>query len=403
MKAERQQKEATSRVLQQSKGGGECIRDNRVLFTSQKKLKEVMSESCAPRLSIGIENGIVQTKNAMSAGIVSGYTEDGEGSLFNIPSKIDLPMGNIYAKTLEEQDTKEEVLSAYSEETGIVGKQQEKEKYLDNIKEMIDIPNLQNFHQEKKKNDFISEFIKLDALTLNPTSLNYQQLSQYVNILKKANRHNARNINEIKWIDPFIVRITVPQKDKDSWIFETNFSANALGYITKVKNGAKNLTAFLIAKSAFDEVGVQDATPDNDNFKFSPQHDQEVDKSVGEQIETLASGKKNKENHVGFDAITKLAAEGARFEPVRKLGTDLKVDSKFFTKTDPSTDQGKCLTFLFLYRNWGGHFNHTYQTPAATLKTVATNHGDNFTINQSSVKENDYDLDQDKKANPEDY
>lgn len=76
MKAERQQKEATSRIIPPSKGGGEHIVDNRLGTIVQTKLSDIISDS-------GKEKNLVQRKvrvapspyDSTSANIIAAWNE----------------------------------------------------------------------------------------------------------------------------------------------------------------------------------------------------------------------------------------------------------------------------------------------------------------------------------------
>src|SRR5206468_1528480 len=155
-----------------------------------------------------------------------------------------------------------------------------------------------------------------------------------------AGRVGARNNLAIGWLDPFIAHITIPQAGQPDWVTETNFSEGAKSYLTRIVAGPANMTGEIaVNPQAFEAVAAQ-VPAAGASAVYSPGHDTNTGQDVGEQIGGIAPGATNAVNNLGFDAFAKSGAEGARFEPVRELGTSLKVNSRFFT-LNPATDETK--------------------------------------------------------------
>ena len=85
-------------------------------------------------------------------------------------------------------------------------------------------------------------------------------------------------------------------------------------------------------------------------------------------------------DHEGFDAITWMAAEGARFQPVKLLGGKASPQSLFFIIPNQHNWQKiKAVNLVWLMQNWGVEFNKKYNVSATTIKTkVIGNSEDKF-------------------------
>jgi hypothetical protein len=280
------------------------------------------------------------------------------------------------------------------EETGTVGKSQEGKKYLDIDSNPPQLP-AQNRYGGKKKSSFLNELEKFTGS--DPGNLEFAAADELANsqtgMYQKGNRDEARDNNDIPLIDPFITRVTIPHTNYSPWILETNFSESALSYITKIKVGSKDIQGKIRPHEDFEAIAS--TVPLQHEYEYSSAHDIGTTKSVEKQIEALDTNRTNEANHPGFDAIAKLAAEGARFVPVKMLGTALKVNSRFFTM-NPLTLEIKYLIFQDLYGKWGDWFGRKYQIPDSRVKEVVLSNGTTLGVGVLIDTTHDFDLDEGK-------
>lgn len=86
-------------------------------------------------------------------------------------------------------------------------------------------------------------------------------------------------------------------------------------------------------------------------------------------------------NAKGLDAVTWLAAEGARFAPIAALGSAGSPESRYFIKPNPVSWTGyRFLTASDLMQSWKGHFGKQYNISAATMAHMVANSGKDSTV-----------------------
>jgi len=112
------------------------------------------------------------------------------------------------------------------------------------------------------------------------------------------------------------------------------------------------------------------------DYLYSSTHEQGSE-SFGDRIGGLAPDKgKVGGNAKGLDAVTWLAAEGARFAPVAALGAAGSPESRFFIKPNPANWTGyKFLTASDLMQTWLDDFEKKYDISAATVAQVVSAKG----------------------------
>lgn len=336
----------------------------------------------------GLAAAPVQRKSARQAGYVKDYsTAARDGVLYNINPRRSPKNGSIYVRTLEQAQSTAAVLDTYMASTRELGQALQEETFLDKW-----TPHYNAFTKDslpKKKKDSVVTLMKyMKAPNDWGDGLDNDTLVKLSTALA-GNRDELRNNANIGLIDPFITRVCIPHEGKNDWILETNFSEAALGYITWISVGSTNLTGRITAdEHTFKQIATT-IPADGGDYSYSPVHDTKAASTVEKQIGAIAKGASNKNNAPGFDAITKLAGEGTRFQPIRELGMALTVNSRFYA-FDKSAGVMRFLTFLDLYRNWGTWFSRAYGIDAAAVRNVVLRKDQQ--LNEIDP-EHDYDLD----------
>jgi hypothetical protein len=96
-----------------------------------------------------------------------------------------------------------------------------------------------------------------------------------------------------------------------------------------------------------------------------------------------------------FDAYTKLAGEGARWQSVRKHGAYLKDTSRFFVRDDKDPNKVLCVAFSKLWKAWMGKFDKKYDVPDRDLAAYLRK-GHQGYVEEQELKDmnlDDYDVD----------
>jgi hypothetical protein len=344
--------------------------------------------------------GAVQRKTAASANLVAGYVGNGEQPLYNIAPAVTLADGIIYEKAAGPVFGTQEALDAYIDATRPVGAAARAHKFLDFNKDAATLPGQKAWNDPDLDKRRAARATYADSLAnqlgiaADPIKLlNYLQLGQLWNRWARNQREDLRNRDDVAFIDPFITKLTIARAGQNgSWVFETNFSEAALGYVTRITVPSAGVTG-RITTSPVTFTQVENAVS-GANAAYSPSHDTTTNADVGTQIAAISSQASNKLNHPGLDAVAKWGAEGARFEPVRQLGPALKVDSRFYCLRDH--DRATVyLTFQQLYANWGDWFGRAYGIAAGAVRAEVLNHPTN--LGGAVDLAHDYDLD---KARP---
>ncbi len=343
-------------------------------------------------------NNPIQLRSAL--GMVGLGNMAGDGNLYNIAGNVNLPQGTIFTENLPAATDTDQAIDRYIVRATAIGRVMSTHEFLDKNSQPPNIPNVANFMNAAHV--FHANFENWARLAPGTSHAMGRPAALIMrdNLVRNV-RNNSRNNANIGLIDPFITRITIPQTGAGNWVFETNWSEAANSYITRVRVGSKNLTGRI--RDAGNYNAVRDLKPYAQQFEYSSAHDIGTNKNVGEQIDGLKApnytswgSPTNEENHEGFDAVTKLAAEGARFVPVRMMGTNLKQNSRFFT-TD-IFGVIRYLSFQEMYANWGNPqwFNRQYgiTTPMVIAQVAA--HGNVY--NGEIDLEADFDLTNDTRA-----
>lgn len=209
----------------------------------------------------------------------------------------------------------------------------------------------------------------------------YDKLAEVNNELaKKGDRDAIRDIAQVETIDPFvtIMKVTPTQGvSPQPWEIHTQFADSATGYITKIKKGDSDTTGSIKTRDDFNK-DKNTTTIDGDDFTYSSTHDQS-EGTFGSKIESISDheiGDKEGKHHQGFDAITWMAAEGARYDPVKKLGGKASPQSLFFIIPDQANwKKVKGVDLNWLMGNWKDEFSKAYNISASTIKTKVSGMG----------------------------
>ncbi|MCG2584166.1 DUF4157 domain-containing protein [Massilia sp. TS11] len=344
--------------------------------------------------------GIVQRRTAQQAGQLGAYAAGADGALYNIPGGYGLTHGIIYERLLAQAPDQLGVFNAYIGQIAAIAPAfiGGALHFLDKAGGLADPPggaNWANNAQRDAYNTLLTNWAELDAAHAYNFDAANRPAAVNERLVLLNQRNTLRNRAEIGLVDPFIVRLRIPQALHGApWEIDTNFSNSALSYITRIQIGPRGVTGHITA-SPLAFAGVAGNIPaDPAHYAFSPAHSVDEHHDVGAQIGGIAAGQTNAANHEGFDAIAKFAAEGARFVPVREMGMALKVNSRFYALD--MHGQTKSLSFRLLYQNWGTWFNRAYNIDSAAVRIQVLAHGTNY--NGPIDLAHDYDTDRGQPA-----
>ena len=216
---------------------------------------------------------------------------------------------------------------------------------------------------------------------------NYDNAKPIIDGLNAKDRSPIRNNNHIEAIDPFVSKITVTPTtglNRTPWEIDTQFADSGSGYITKIKKGDQDISGSIATRPDFegkkgkngnpDIPGKKDETTGNkDDYSFSSTHEQTTG-SFGSKVDAMTGhspGDTKGKDHEGFDAITWMAAEGARFRPVKTLGARATPQTKFFIFPSVKNWQTiKAVDSTWLMQKWGVVFHKKYNIPSKRMAAV---------------------------------
>lgn len=381
-------------VVQQAQGrvrptmqmkGGVPINDSKELereadVMGGKAVKGPISQGFSPVHGElrGTTNSPIQRQNAQQAGLLGGYVAGADANLYNARGGIGLPLGTLFSFALPPVGGTAAVLDAYTLATRPYAGPLAARQFLDAPNNPQDPPSVANWGANGANYiTSLENWLQAPAGTLAamaPPGGTRANAANFKNNLA-TNRDSVRNNPAYGLVDPFIAQLTIPVAGAAApWIIQTNFSNASFGYIIDINVGPHNVHG-QIAPSLGDFNAMSAQVPGVGNLHtYSPGHDELDQNTVGTQIGTVAPGASHGANHLGLDAVTKLAAEGARFEPVRQLGTNLKLGSRFFA-IDHDTNRVKYLDFKKLYQRWGTWFGRAYAIPSTDVRREVLAHG----------------------------
>lgn len=292
----------------------------------------------------------------------------------------DVRRGNVY--TMERKMSGDDAFSAieaYTPAIRPVGNDASQFTYLDKSVEKwwTQMPSDPNWAEDRMKAlAGVKKDLALDDEMMEDTFRNVTKEQAAVWLwMVHSQRDHLRNNPHTALIDPFLVEMTLtrPKAKSKPWVITTQFANSAMGYITRVVAGDKDVTGSIVTSGEFRAERGNAAKPEE--FLFSSTHEGGP-ATFGERVETLAGWKRDdqKGRHAGaFDAITWIAAEGARFEPVRQLGRNATPATPLYMKPGPG--QAKCVTVHWLMQNWGKHFGRRYGITAEEVASKVAGEG----------------------------
>ena len=389
--------------------------------------------SVAPRETVVLKKSTVsgasfQLKNALQANIINGYVHNGSAPLYNNNYGMS---GNVYEKTLNvAADGIANVMVALTTELATLGTGTSAITFLDAINALPALPSTGNWGTKAKRDTYITAL----RTKINSDSAAYDGLAPWdadpavratVNTFVghfAGDRTNFRNHQSVGLIDPFIAKITI-QTPTQRWVYEVNFSKSANTYITAIEDPTLGRRAEIRPEAIVDkptdgapekaanrarEFGAQKDTAvagGGDPLVYSSGHVQ-TDRTIDHQLGVRGAAGTKGEHHERLDAQTKLAAEGARFLPIRNAGTALSTDSRFYGTIPGIADAAatyKFVNYVLLTNRWGQWFNSAFNITAATIipfvdanGTPTTGDDLNFDPDLQPRPGKDYDLENDR-------
>jgi hypothetical protein len=219
----------------------------------------------------------------------------------------------------------------------------------------------------------------------------WEEARQWLDLVH-SQRDNLRKSWNTVLVDPFLLELTLTsaRTGDNEWRITTQFADSAAGYITQVVVGNKDITGTMVTAGEFRMERRKWANTGNE-YIYSSTHEQ-GDTTFEERVKSLKGHEDDDQlgtHSRGLDAITWLAAEGARFKPVAEMKGKAKPQTQFYIKPQAKGWRGaKYVTLTWLMQNWGTHFNKAYGVEAETIASVVQQHGQPLTAKPSGSSYN---------------
>ncbi|AYL96943.1 DUF4157 domain-containing protein [Mucilaginibacter celer] len=201
---------------------------------------------------------------------------------------------------------------------------------------------------------------------------NQQKINTYRPVLGDPSpaRQNLRlflDNPDIHLKDPLKVVISVPH-GTGTLTATVTFTEAFRGYVTGMHEvagggGAPLINATLERRDTYGEATHTATTP---IATFSGTHHLTGTRTAQEEIALAHTGNTHYQQERGVDAMTKVIAEGGRFQCVNELGTSIKNSTRFYAEKPGYGDQDTIypyVTFAELYRLWTLEFGARYKIP----------------------------------------
>jgi hypothetical protein len=201
-------------------------------------------------------------------------------------------------------------------------------------------------------------------------------------------------------VDPVKISVTSPIAGGGNVATDIEFTEAHRGYVTRVNALGSNAPMARIAKYGDGNNGTRDGTSVvNPLDTYSMTHHSDSDTTVDAQMNAAAAGGSSlAEKEEGIDAITKVIAEGGRFNCVAALGGNLTNESKFYTTDPDDRDRVIYMDFRTLWVQWTSLFQKRYGITDATVRDqlrilwLAEGQGRVDSMDENAAGASDYDL-----------
>lgn len=201
-------------------------------------------------------------------------------------------------------------------------------------------------------------------------------------------------------VDPVKISVTSPIAGGGNVATDIEFTEAHRGYVTHVNALGSNAPMARIAKYGDGNNGTRDGTSVvNPLDTYSMTHHSDSDTTVDEQMDAAeAVGSSLAEKEEGVDAITKVIAEGGRFNCVAALGANLSNASRFYTTEPGEHDRVIYMDFSTLWVQWTSLFGKRYGITNATVRNqirdlwLAEGQGRVDSMDENAAGASDYDL-----------
>lgn len=201
-------------------------------------------------------------------------------------------------------------------------------------------------------------------------------------------------------VDPVKISVTSPIAGGGQVVTDIEFTEAHRGYVTHVDALGSNAPMARIGKYGDGNNGTRDGTSVvNPLDRYSMTHHSDSDTTVDEQMDAAeAVGSSLAEKEEGVDAITKVVAEGGRFNCVAALGTNLTNESRFYMTDPVDHDRLIYMDFRTLWVQWTDVFRKRYGITNATVRQelraiwLAEGQGRMDSMADDAPGANDYDL-----------
>lgn len=215
------------------------------------------------------------------------------------------------------------------------------------------------------------------AATDNQRSM---QVHAYPQWRDRGNLDHLLNWGALPLLDPLKVTITSPVHGGGQVIADVEFTEAHRGYVSRVNAIGSNAPMARIGQYGSGLAGNPRFDNANDTVNpldsYSMTHHSVSNTTADAQMNAAAAGGSTlREKEEGVDALTKVIAEGGRFQCVAALGSAITNDTKFFTRDgiDPLPISFKYIEFRNLWTRWSTGFGKRYNIPNNDVRDYINN------------------------------
>lgn len=192
----------------------------------------------------------------------------------------------------------------------------------------------------------------------------------------RANLDHLLNWPAIPYIDPLKVVVTCPLNAGGNVSTTIEFTEAHRGYISNVAALGGNASMERTARYGDGNNGTRDGTSTVAALgTYSMTHHQDSATTLGQQMDAAEAAHSTlAAKEEGTDAVTKVVAEGGRFQCVAALGTAITNGTKFYVRLglDPQPITYHYIDFKTLWLKWTSGFNKGYGIPNTAVRKYIT-------------------------------